>query len=205
MIESRPDSPDPFIEWIAREARRPVASAPGARARVMEAVRGTPLPARPRRARRWLTSARPVALSPLTGSLLAAGLVGIGIIAGLSFTHRDGRLPTEQPAAVAARPQLPVPDTVLVHEFVLEAPGARHVSLVGDFNRWSETATPMKQQDNGRWVVTLKLPRGLHFYAFVVDSANGSATWTPDPSALRAPDNGLGSNSMVLIGQGSST
>ncbi len=205
MIESRLDPPDPFIEWIAREARRPVETAPGARARVMEAVRALPLPARPRRARRWLTSRRPVALSPLTGSLLAAGLVGIGVIAGLSITHRDGRLPTGQPAAVAARPQLPASDTVLVHEFVLEAPGARRVSLVGDFNRWSETATPMKRRADGRWVATIKLPRGLHFYAFVVDGANGSTTWTPDPGALRAPDNGLGSNSMVLIGRGSST
>ena len=197
---------DPNVEWIAREARRPVESSAGVRARVMDAVRSTPLPVRPRRGMGWLTAPRPLALSPLGSTLLAAGLVGIGLLLGLAVTNRDGRLPTEQPTAVAATAQLPVHDTLQVHRFELEAPHASGVALVGDFNNWSLAATPMTPSADGTaWTVTVRLPAGRHVYAFVVDGAKGSK-WVPDPAALRAPDDGFGTaNSVVLIGQGSAT
>jgi len=201
MTESELDPQDPYVEWIAREARRPVEMAADLRTRIMDAVRATPLPARPRRGLGWLTSPRHLALSPLGSSLLAAGLVGIGVLVGLAVTHRDGRLPAEQPAAVAANAQLPVPDSVQVHRFVLEAPAASAVSLVGDFNNWNETATPMTRGSDGTWVATVHLPTGLHRYEFVV---NGSK-WMPDPAALRAPDDGFGTNSIVLVGPGAAT
>jgi Carbohydrate-binding module 48 (Isoamylase N-terminal domain) len=199
---------DPYIEWIVRQARQPVELSAGARARLMDAVRATPLPARPRRGLGWLTSPRPLTLSPLASSLLAAGLVGIGVLTGLAVTHRDGRVPAEQPAAVAANPQLPVHDSLQVHRFELTAPGAVKVALVGDFNDWNAAATPMKRAPNGAaWTVTVQLPAGRHVYAFVVDGAGGTSKWMPDPAALRAPDDGFGTtNSVVLVGQqGSAT
>lgn len=205
MTESGLDPQDPYVEWIAREARRPVELAPDLRARIMDAVRATPLPARPRRGLGWFTAPRPLALSPLTSSLLAAGLVGIGVLASLTLSHRDGRSPAEQPVAVAAHPQLPGSDSVQVHEFVLQAPTASAVALVGDFNNWSETATPMIRTADGKWIATVKLPVGRHVYAFVVDGAKG-AKWMPDPAALQAPDDGFGTpNSVVLVGHGNAT
>ena len=36
----------PFVEWIAREARRPVVTDPAARERIMAAVRAEPVPVR---------------------------------------------------------------------------------------------------------------------------------------------------------------
>lgn len=206
MTEFDLDPQEPYVEWIVREARRPVALAGDARARIMDAVRATPLPARPRRGIGWLTSARPLALSPLASSLLAAGLVGIGVLAGLSLTHRDGRHSVEQPTAVAATPQLPasLSSAAVVHEFVLQAPQASHVSLVGDFNGWSDAATPMTRTGDGKWIVKVKLPAGRHVYAFEVDGAGGTK-FLPDPAALRAPDDGFGQSSVVLVGQGSAT
>ncbi len=197
---------DPNVEWIARQARRPVELSADARARIMDAVRSTPVLARPRRGLGWLTSPRSLAVSPLASSLLAAGLVGIGVLVGLTVTNRVGRPPTEQRTAVAATAQLPVHDTLQVHRFELQAPHASHVALVGDFNDWSLAATPMTRSADGTaWTVTVKLPAGRHVYAFVVDGAKGSK-WVPDPAALRAPGDGFGTpNSVVLIGQGSAT
>lgn len=198
---------DPYIEWIARQGRQTVELSAGARARLMDAVRTTPLPVRPRRGLSWLTAARPLARSPLTSALLAAGLVGIGVIAGIGVTHRDGRTPAEQPAAVAANPQLPVHDSLQVHRFELTAPGAVGVSLVGDFNAWNPAATPMVRTADGKgWTVTVQLPAGRHVYAFVVDGEGGASKWVPDPAALRAPDDGFGTaNSVVLVGQRGTT
>ncbi|MHB1863220.1 MAG: isoamylase early set domain-containing protein [Gemmatimonadaceae bacterium] len=196
---------DPYVEWIAAEARRPVQLAADARARIMDAVRATPLPARPRRGSRWLTAPRTLALSPLASAVLAAGLVGIGVLVGISTTSRDGRQQAEQPTAVAANAQLPVHDSLQVHRFELRDPLASNVSLVGDFNAWSASATPMRRTADGKWTVTVHLPPGRHVYAFIVDGAKGT-TWMPDPAALRAPDDGYGApNSVVLVGQGSAT
>src|SRR5262245_65817336 len=78
---------DPYVELIAREARRPVVSDPAARDRVMAAVRAEPLP------RRWhfwgVLQPRALMLSPVTGALLAAGLVGVGVLLGGYATNRD--------------------------------------------------------------------------------------------------------------------
>src|SRR5690349_11385988 len=48
-------------------------------------------------------------------------------------------------------------------EFVFVAPTARNVSLVGDFNGWDATATPMRRTD-GRttWSVSVPLAAGRH-------------------------------------------
>lgn len=204
MTESDLDPQEPYLEWIAREARRPVELAGDLRARIMDAVRATPMSERPRRGFGWLTAPRPIARSPLASSLLAAGLVGIGVLAGLTVTHRDGRQPVGQPTAVAATSQLPASISTVVHEFVLQAPTASHVSLVGDFNGWGAAATPMTRTDHGHWIVKVKLPAGLHRYAFEVDGTSGS-TFVADPAALRAPDDGFGPSSVVIVGHGSAT
>ena len=49
------------------------------------------------------------------------------------------------------------------------APEARHVTLVGDFNDWNPTATPLVQMPDGRWMASMELPHGFHQYLFLVD------------------------------------
>ena len=44
-----------------------------------------------------------------------------------------------------------------------EALGAKQVFLVGEFNNWNETATPMKALKNGGFVVTLDLETDLEY------------------------------------------
>src|SRR5215471_13958867 len=149
----------PYVEYIAHEARRPVVTDLAARERIMAAVRAEPLPRR--RSVLWerIVAPRSFTLSPMTSSLIAAGLIGIGVLAGALASNRDGRPPAGRGLLVADR--LPVSDTVV--RFVFVAPNAGKVSLVGDFNDWDETGSPMMQADkDGRWSVTLPLSIGRH-------------------------------------------
>lgn len=186
----------PYVELIAREARRPVVTDLAARERIMAAVRAERLP--DRRSPFWQRALEPRSfrLSPALGSLLAAGLVGIGVFAGGFSTNRDGRTLAGQP--VVAAYQLPVSDTIV--KFVFLAPQAGKVSLVGDFNGWDSTKVPMVRTPNsGLWTVTLPMTAGRHLYQFVVDGA-----WLPDPSAPIAGDDGFGhANSVKLVQRGS--
>jgi alpha-amylase/alpha-mannosidase (GH57 family) len=54
--------------------------------------------------------------------------------------------------------------------FVYEDGAAQFVSLVGDFNSWSPTATPMKKTGSGSWNATVALLPGSYQYAFLVDN-----------------------------------
>ena len=196
---------DPYVEWIAREARRPASMDPAAKARLLAAVRAEPAPRRSPLQWGWLVNPRPLRLSPLGGLALAASLVGIGVIAaGLLKTHGDGLREPGRPLAAASTTGLPVHhDTVL--KFVLVAPHAKGVSLVGDFNDWNASATPMvRTRTGGTWSVVLPLTPGRHVYAFVVDGASGTQ-WVTDPGAPLAPADGFGvPNSVVLVGGSSS-
>jgi hypothetical protein len=192
---------DPIIERIAREARRPVAIDPAAKARLMSAVRNEFTHARP--AETTGSPRRAVAMSTPGFAALAAGLVGIGVLLGMGTTFgRDGRK-TGQPAAVAETPkQLPASDTVVT--FVFPAGDAARVSVVGDFNQWSATATPMKRVGNSDyWSVTVPMSVGRHLYSFLAVGKDGEK-WSADPYAPAAPDDGFGrANSVMLVGKGS--
>lgn len=86
------------------------------------------------------------------------------------------------------------PKSVLV-SFALSKPGARRVSLCGEFNGWSVEATPMKQKEGGRWETTLALRPGRYQYKFVVDGQ-----WIHDPNAPEnAPDGYTALNSVIEV------
>jgi len=188
----------PFVESIAREARRPVVTDPAARERIMAAVRAEPVPVRQSGVWRRLVAPRPFRLSPASIGLLAAGLVGIGVLIGDLAVNRDSHSTAGRPSVAVAR-QLPVSDTVV--RFVYVAPRATTVYVVGDFNGWDTTKTPLSRTSkDGVWSVTLPLSAGRHIYAYVVDGS-----WSADPHAPLAPDDGFGhANSVKLVRGGSS-
>ena len=78
--------------------------------------------------------------------------------------------------------------------FVLSAPTAAHVTVVGDFNDWDPRATPLKRLSPEAWGVMLELPPGRYRYAFVLDGSR----WIADPTAPASSDNDFGSRSSVL-------
>jgi Glycogen recognition site of AMP-activated protein kinase len=131
----------------------------------------------------WWTRPRILTLSPLAGLAMAASIavvVALGTLAAASLT--DGNRP-----AVAANtvvnspgPNSRMVDTVHLVRFVLMAPGAKSVSLVGDFNAWVKGATALEQTGReGVWVASVVVPSGRHEYAFVVDGNR----WVSDPAA----------------------
>jgi hypothetical protein len=194
---------DPIIEQIAREARRPVAVNRDARDRLLEAVRAEPAPAPALRGWRTAFERRSIVVSPSRIAMLAAGLVGIGVLLGSNF-GRDSRQ-TGQPLTVAGVHHLPAStDTVVT--FVFPAPTATTVSVVGDFNQWNATTHPMTRLGNtGMWSVTVPMSVGRHIYSFVAVTSEGEK-WSADPWAPAAPDDGFGrANSVVLVGKGSTS
>jgi hypothetical protein len=77
--------------------------------------------------------------------------------------------------------------------FSLVAPPAKAVFVAGEFNHWSQTATPLKRDPNGRWSVTVPLPAGKHAYKFVVDGE-----WKVDDANPEQTRDGFGGLNSVM-------
>jgi hypothetical protein len=158
-----------------------------------------------RRAAQWAFETRPVAVSVSPARvLLAAGLL-LAAVLGARAIGRDGAasLAAGDTAAPAQEATMVVPrDTVRLVQFVLVAPGARSVALVGDFNDWAPGATPLRAADGGGlWAVELPLQTGRYQYAFIVDGER----WVVDPKAPRAVEESFGPpNSVITVGERSS-
>ncbi len=81
--------------------------------------------------------------------------------------------------------------------FILVAPDARSVSLVGDFNGWSLERDLLKKAGNtGQWRITVRLPKGHAYnYNFVLDGIR----WIVDPNAAFKLDDGMGGTVSSLV------
>ena len=179
--------------------RRPVDLGAGARARLDAALAAEPrvhaAPA-PAHASRWFV--RPLRVPPLAMGAAAAALLlaGMGLGASLSRARTGARPPATVPATTATTTPERAADTVRVVRFVLVAPRAARVSLVGDFNAWDATRTPMRAiGDGGVWTVELPVSEGRHLYAFVVDGSR----WVVDPAAPIAPEDDFGTRNSVRV------
>jgi hypothetical protein len=53
--------------------------------------------------------------------------------------------------------------------FYCQAPNARYVAVIGEFNRWDPKVNPMKRQLDGSWFAQVDLHHGHHHYLFWVD------------------------------------
>ena len=137
--------------------------------------------------------ARPVAVAAAFVFTLAAGAwLGARFIGDRSVARIVARPAGAAISASTDAGTLPV-------TFMLRAPGATRVSVVGDFNNWDANATPMAHSGSGDlWVLDLKLPRGVHLYSFVLDGSE----WRPDPSAPLAADGAFGAHNSVIVVDG---
>lgn len=204
------DREDVVIEEAARALRAPVPMDPALDERIMAAVHAevgtsaiaTDASSGARAAWRWLSRRRTVRISPLAGFALAAGFAALVVLAdrgtGTGASSDDILTPA------AASDALPVasPAGATPVQFVLVAPGAASVTLVGDFNGWDAAATPLRVvASGGVWTVEVRLPPGRHQYAFIVDGSR----WMPDPAAPRAVADDFGTpSSVVTVGERSS-
>jgi 1,4-alpha-glucan branching enzyme len=69
--------------------------------------------------------------------------------------------------------------------FRFRCPGARSVTLAGDFNDWNVSAHPMIYDAHLEvWTVALQLESSRYEYKFFVDGRN----WWNDPNARTVPN-----------------
>lgn len=169
---------DGAVDAIVREAAGGV-----------EAVEASAVPRgegdRPRPPRRgwrgawaWLADPR-LRLSPLS----AAGWAAAVAVAALWLAPEGGPGAPDGASGGSVR-----------HQFVLVAPDALSVSVVGDFNQWDVEATRLVRSGDV-WTAEVSLPVGRHVYSFVVDGEE----WRADAEAPRAPADDFGRPSSVLL------
>ncbi len=70
--------------------------------------------------------------------------------------------------------------------FLVRCRNAQQVYLVGDFNEWSTTATPMEANADSMWRVELELPSGTYrFGYFAINAAWFSDEATTGATSMR--------------------
>ena len=150
----------------------------------------------------WLLRRRTIRIRPLSMLATAAALLLVAFGAAQLLRRpapaaiaSTAAAPPDESTASASR------DTVRLVQFVLLAPAASRVELVGDFNHWQGAATPLRRTSAGLWSVELPLPPGRYTYTFVVDGTH----FTPDPAAPRALGDDFGTPSSVVTVSGGRT
>jgi chromosome partitioning protein len=107
--------------------------------------------------------------------------------ASLPAAGRRAAAEASQP--VPSAPRL-TPDGVV---FALDAPDARRVQLVGDFNGWSLDGSEMTRA--GRvWTSVLRLQPGRYRYRYVIDGQ-----WRSDPMNAQVEPSPFGGDNSVLV------
>ncbi len=187
---------DVRMSQIARALRAPVRLSASFDARVMAAVRRLP---GHERIKLWarLTTPRTVTVMPLTWGLLAASVALFAVLGALHFVVDIDRAAKPIASALFPAQMKPAPQRV---QFVLVAPDAKKVAVVGDFNGWDSQHAGYQAQHRGGgvWSVTAPVPVGHHRYSFVVDDS----VWVADPTAPRVVDNDYGvPNSAIVVPQ----
>jgi hypothetical protein len=148
-----------------------------------------------------------VSLPAAVGYAAAATLAGF-LIRGAIWQHPSetavARVPSVQAAETLGTRRTVVPvaanrralqETPVKVQFVLDAPRASSVTVVGDFNAWDGSRTPLERDSTGVWSALVDVHPGRHVYAFLVDGK----TWTLDPNAPRTRDLDYGTAQSVLM------
>ena len=189
---------DGLVDAVVRELRRPVSIDPMLDARVMAEIKaGHRRQSALAACWEWLRRPRSLTLTPLGGLAFAGAMFAFVVITVQAARQPSLRGERETAALAMTRGAtvLATADAAQPVRFVLVAPRAASVTLVGDFNDWQLDATPLRATAQGQtWVVDVPLTPGRHRYAFVV---NGEQ-WLPDPVAPPAPGDDFGQPSSVV-------
>ncbi len=61
------------------------------------------------------------------------------------------------------------------------APGAKAITVVGDFNNWDKGSLRMKKQKDGNYAATLELEKGREYrFRYLVDDSRWENDWNAD-------------------------
>jgi hypothetical protein len=193
-------SRDPFIDQIAAELRRPVRLDPRFDDRVMAALDAPEViqlhPGRQAR-RPWLVRPWTVRVSPIGAFAAAAALAGVIAFGAWQLRPIDQVQVASQPIGDSGL--LPVANSdaqpLVVQQFTFYRKDVKSLSLVGQFNDWDESATPMTEVSKGVWTVSLALRPGVYEYQFIVDGTKRET----DPSMPKVQSDFGSPNSVVTV------
>ncbi len=130
------------------------------------------------------------AAAGITGFVVRGMMVGSPPLVRVQPNAADSRLTT---TVRSVSPELgPVPT-----QFVYANPRAREVHIIGDFNGWGATSSPMVRGPGGVWSVIQPIVPGRHLYVFVVDD---SVMLDPRAASAHDPDYGA-PRSVIIVGK----
>jgi Glycogen recognition site of AMP-activated protein kinase len=132
----------------------------------------------------------------LAGAVAAASVAivsVVGLFAVISPRVMEVPIPTTTPAQTVATSTKQEEPKVFVR-LVLLQPGARSVSVAGDFNGWDPAQTKLERSEGGVWTATIPLKPGRYQYMFVIDGKQ----WIADPLAPEETTDGFGAQNAVL-------
>ena len=176
-----PDWGRTTLELIVQELKHPVHVDESFDRRVMVRVRRLYAQRRPRGVVAWVGAGLSAVRKPAWAALVAAGAVAVAAVSMLR----------SKPAGASDKP--------IAVQFVLVAPDAKSVAVVGDFNNWGLNDTALVAENhNGVWSVSAPVKAGVHRYAFLV---NGKQ-YVADPSAPRSSGDDFGMPSSALVVEG---
>jgi 1,4-alpha-glucan branching enzyme len=75
-----------------------------------------------------------------------------------------------------------------------DAPYAKEVSLMGNFNKWNAKTHPMKKNESGVWKKTVMLQPGRYEYKLMVDGQ-----WQNDPGNRQTCMNRFGTHNNIIV------
>jgi hypothetical protein len=197
------DAPDPIIGRAIDELRRLPPVDPVAIRRIVSAAAEA----------RVSPADEPVVVGRSTGRSIriwsAIGLAAAAAVAGF-FVRGAVTKPSSERLAVAPVPATSIESlrpvaaiageaSPILQQFIFENAQARRVSVVGDFNKWDRSTSPMtRSSDNATWSVIIPIVPGRHVYGYMVDDS----LFTLDPRAPKVKDVDLGTEgSVVMVGR----
>jgi hypothetical protein len=115
------------------------------------------------------------------GAPVWIGIAAVAAVALMSVRSRLGSPPSTAPG-----------ETKVPFELRM---AASRVTVVGDFNGWDRTGTPLaRKRGSDQWEATIALPSGVYRYAFLVDDAR----WVSDPNHAGSVDQDFGEPTSLL-------
>lgn len=162
--------------------------------RVMAEIEAVPEPGVLNRIVTWLVNPRQVRLSPLMVGAAMAAMATVLFLGLRDSTPGGSVLGPGEELAIPAELGADESETVVLVQFVLEAPGAISVAVAGDFDGWEGSHGLSDPDGDGVWTGRVPVKPGVHAYMFLLDGS----TWMTDPRADRYAEDGFGNQNAVL-------
>ena len=184
------------LELVVAEAAQLPRLAPSARFLAQVQAKVAPASISPwDRLRAAITAPRSLEWN-LAGAMAAACVAVVAVVGLMRFApERIVEVPVPVAGSQAQTASLaPGQETKVFVRLVLLQPGARSVSVAGDFNGWNPGQTQLERSEGGMWTATIALKPGRYQYMFVIDGKQ----WLADPLAAEGEGDGFGSQNAVL-------